>query len=215
MAVETHNSPLDPIDRQSEIMFGLLMTLTFTGTMSASLGAGATVREILIAALGCNIAWGIVDATVYLLTTAADRARGLARAAAVRAAPDDEALRLLRGFLPDPASRSLSDAEVLIIIGRLRSLPPERARVLGRDDYRAAFQVFLMVTGATLPPILPFLLVDSVPLAMRLSNGIAILMLIYIGWRLDRQISASLRWLTWIVPVIGIVMVIVTIVLGG
>ena len=76
MGTQTDRWPLDPIDRQSEVMFGLLMTLTFTGTMSVALGAGATVREILMAALGSNIAWGIVDATVYLLTTAAERRRG-------------------------------------------------------------------------------------------------------------------------------------------
>ncbi len=67
--------PLDPIDRLSEVMFGLLMALTFTGTMSVSLGDGATVRDILLAAVGCNIAWGLVDAVVYLMTTATERGR--------------------------------------------------------------------------------------------------------------------------------------------
>lgn len=75
MGTQTDHWPLDPIDRRSEVMFGLRMTLTFTGTMSVALGAGARVREMLMAALGCNIAWGLVDARVYLLKTATGRAR--------------------------------------------------------------------------------------------------------------------------------------------
>ena len=54
---------LDPATSLAEIMFGLIMTLTFT------LGAGIIIedegregaRQLLIAVIGCNIAWGIID----------------------------------------------------------------------------------------------------------------------------------------------------------
>ena len=59
---------LDPIDRLNEILFGLIMVLTFT------LAAGLTVedgpdagRELLVAAIGCNLAWGIIDGAMYLM----------------------------------------------------------------------------------------------------------------------------------------------------
>src|ERR1044072_2520074 len=53
---------LDPSDTLGEIMFGLIMTLTFT------LGAGIIIedegregaRELLVALIGCNIAWGLL-----------------------------------------------------------------------------------------------------------------------------------------------------------
>ena len=45
---------LDPISRLSEIMFGLLMTLTFTGTMSVAIGGGDDVRSVLFAALAAT-----------------------------------------------------------------------------------------------------------------------------------------------------------------
>ena len=59
---------LDPIERLSEILFGLIMTLTFT------LGAGLTIqeegregaRQLLIATIGCNIAWGVIDGVFYV-----------------------------------------------------------------------------------------------------------------------------------------------------
>jgi hypothetical protein len=217
MGTQTNHWPLDPIDRQSEVMFGLLMTLTFTGTMSVALGAGATVREILMAALGCNIAWGIVDATVYLLTTATERARGRAQARAIRTAPDPEAKAQLRALLPGQAGRAMSDEQAETILAWMRDNPPERnaGPVLQRPDYWAAVQVFLLVTGATFPPVLPFLLVDSVPLAMRLSNAVAVAMLVVIGWRLDQEMQGGRHLMRWIIPVIGLLMVAVTIALGG
>ena len=52
---------LDPIERISEILFGLIMALTFTGTLSAASAGRAEVREMLLGAIGCNLAWGLVD----------------------------------------------------------------------------------------------------------------------------------------------------------
>jgi hypothetical protein len=109
---QTDRWPLDPINRQSEVMFGLLLPLTFTGTMSLALGAGATVREILLAARGCNIAGGLVDAAVSLLTSATEHGRGRAQAAAIRAASDPGAKAQLRALMPGRAGKARGDAQV-------------------------------------------------------------------------------------------------------
>src|SRR3954463_13426323 len=82
---------LEPIDRVSEVLFGLIMVLTFTGSLSIAEAGRDDVRAMLIGALGCNIAWGIIDAILYLMTTIAARAGGLRPLRAVRAAPDAEA----------------------------------------------------------------------------------------------------------------------------
>lgn len=217
MSTQTDRWPLDPIDRQSEVMFGLLMTLTFTGTMSVALGAGATVRDILMAALGCNIAWGIVDAAVYLLTTATERARGRAQAWAIRNAPDPEAKAQLRALLPGHSGVAMTDEQAGTILAWMRDNPPAQVAgpVLRQADFRAAFQVFLLVTGATFPPVLPFVLVESVPLAMRLSNAVALGMLIVIGWRLDQQMQGERPLMRWLIPLMGSALVAVTVALGG
>jgi hypothetical protein len=208
--------PLDPIDRLSEVMFGLLMALTFTGTMSVSLGEGATVRDILLAAIGCNIAWGLVDAVVYLMTTSTERARGQTWIAAIRRADGDEARSLARQALPGRAGETLRDDELDVIVGWLRRQPEANSsRRLGGADLRAAVLIFLLVIGATFPPILPFLLTDQVMLAMRLSNAAAVAMLFGIGWFLDREIADGSYAMRWTIPFVGVIMVAVTIALGG
>jgi hypothetical protein len=210
------NWPLDPIDRLSEIMFGLLMALTFTGTISVALGEGATVRDILLAAIGCNIAWGIVDAVVYLMTTTTERARGKTRLAALKRAPDASAMSMVRSLLPEDSGKSLTEEEARTLLGWLRRQPaPSGARHLTRDDLFAAAFIFLLVCGATWPPILPFLLTDQVPLAMRLSNAIAVAMLFCIGLMFDRERGEGSTAMRLVIPIVGVILVVVTIALGG
>ena len=45
---------LDPVDRASEILFGLIMVLTFTASLSVSEAGRGDVRAMLIGALGCK-----------------------------------------------------------------------------------------------------------------------------------------------------------------
>jgi len=67
---------LDPGERLGEIIFGLIMVLTFTSTARATLGESEdSAHELLIATLGCNIAWGIIDGGMYLMSAMLDRAR--------------------------------------------------------------------------------------------------------------------------------------------
>src|SRR5882672_121903 len=76
---------LDPASSLGEIMFGLIMTLTFT------LGAGIFIdddsregaHELLIALIGCNIAWGVIDAAMYLVNELFTRGKRR------RSAPDE------------------------------------------------------------------------------------------------------------------------------
>jgi hypothetical protein len=66
---------LEPSERTAEVLFGLIMVLTFTGTLSVADAGRADVRAMLIGALGCNLAWGIIDGVLYLLSTFAQRSR--------------------------------------------------------------------------------------------------------------------------------------------
>jgi len=61
---------LDPIERISEVLFGLILVLTFTCTIRAK-GHGE-VHAVLIEALGCSLAWAIIDAGFYLLDRFSD-----------------------------------------------------------------------------------------------------------------------------------------------
>jgi VIT1/CCC1 family predicted Fe2+/Mn2+ transporter len=207
---------LDPIDRLSEITFGLLMTLTFTGSMSVALGGGESVRSILLAALGCNIAWGIVDGVMSILTGITERNRTAARARALRLADPATARRLLREALPEGAAAALSDAEADRLVQFARTRVPETtASGISAADLRAALAIFALVVLATFPPILPFLFSDDVFVAMRLSNAVAVAMLFGIGLMMDREMGPGHVQMRIAVPVVGVILVVTTIALGG
>src|SRR5262252_821582 len=58
--VKSGASQLDPIERSSEVLFGLIMVLTFTGSFRITGADHDDVHRMLLAALGCNLAWGII-----------------------------------------------------------------------------------------------------------------------------------------------------------
>jgi hypothetical protein len=67
---------LDPGERLGEILFGLIMVLTITLTTELALhDTGASARELLVAALGCNLAWGVIDGGMYVMGAMLERAR--------------------------------------------------------------------------------------------------------------------------------------------
>lgn len=68
---------LAPNERISEVLFGLIMVLTLTGSLSVADASQTEVRTMLIGAVGCNIAWGIIDSIMYLLSVLAEKERGL------------------------------------------------------------------------------------------------------------------------------------------
>src|SRR4051812_21054708 len=150
---------LDPIDRVSEVLFGLIMVLTFTGSLSVAEAGRDDVRVMLIGALGCNFAWGVIDAVLYLMGSLAEKGRGLATFRAVRPSTDPQhAQRLIAGALPPLVASILEPAELESMRQRLTQLPepPERAR-LDKKDWLGALGVFLLVFLATFPVVIPFL----------------------------------------------------------
>ena len=63
---------LSPSDRHSEMLFGLIMVLTITGTVW--LGTHST-KAIISAGIGACIAWGIVDGIIYVYSSLLERGR--------------------------------------------------------------------------------------------------------------------------------------------
>jgi len=63
-----------PGDTLGELIFGMIMVMTFTlGARLIGADEPTDGRELMIAALGCNIAWGIIDGFLYLLGAAYER----------------------------------------------------------------------------------------------------------------------------------------------
>ena len=208
---------LDPIERISEILFGVIMVLTFTSSISVAEGGHAETREVLVAALGCNIAWGIVDAAFYLMSSVIGNARGLRILRTIRENRDQSlSQRLILDALPAPVSAVLTPSEVEDLRQRLARQPdPPVHSVLNRRDLTGAFAVFLLVFLSTLPISLPFLLFAEAGFAMRASNAVAIAMLFGMGWTLGKHTGRS-GWGAGIAMVcLGLLLVAITIALGG
>jgi hypothetical protein len=66
---------LDPIELVSEVVFGVLMAMTFIGALNVAEAGQGEVRKVLVAALGCNIAWGLTDGIMYLVAMLTERSR--------------------------------------------------------------------------------------------------------------------------------------------
>lgn len=210
-------SDLDEVSRVSEILFGLFMALTFTGSLSVVSEAGE-VRTMWVAALGCNLAWGLVDAAMYLVRTSTERTRVAMLMAHVRASTQPEQGRaLLVQVLPDRLVALAGEDWIEALRRRALAAPPlprEVVRLNGRDWLTAA-GVFGLVVLATLPPVLPFVLVADATLAIRLSNLLALLMLFAGGWRLARYAGRSPWQGGFRMCVFGVLIVAAVIALGG
>jgi hypothetical protein len=83
---------LDPASRLGEILFGLIMVLTVTLTAGLTVAEGrAGVRQLLLAAIGCNLAWGIIDAVMYIMNCLTERSSKVRLIEAVQRARDNRA----------------------------------------------------------------------------------------------------------------------------
>jgi hypothetical protein len=210
---------LEPVEEVGELVFGLIMVLTFTLGAGIELGDREETRELLIAALGCNTAWGIIDAALYLVARLSERGRLHRLVRAVQAARSDEwargvVARELDQHLPPVIAPPMREALDAHVVERVRELKLERNRVTGEDLW-AALAVFWLVFLAALPAVVPFLLIQDPMIAMRASNAVLITLLFLVGWRWAGYTGAS-RWRTAIfVALLGIGLVSVAILLGG
>ena len=207
---------LTPVDRVSGVMFGLIMALTFTGSLSVATADRAEVRSMLIGALGCNTAWGLVDAVMFLLATLSERRRNLGVLNEVRRSQDSgRAHALILDAMPPVIAGAMEPTDVERIRGRLARLPATARVSLTLGDFRTALGVFLLVFLATLPVAIPFLFIPEPHRALRVSNGIALVMLFVGGYYVGRRSGGKPLWSGLGVLAIGVLLVWATIALGG
>jgi VIT1/CCC1 family predicted Fe2+/Mn2+ transporter len=178
---------LDPVDRISEILFGLIMAVTIVGSLSIATAGQNEVRTIMVAALGCNIAWGLVDAMMYLVRTATQRTRNRAFRKRIAGAAEPESARaLIARTLPDPFAMIAGPDEIEGLRRNILALQPTNGSVLRAQDFLEALGIFLLVVAATFPVVAPFVLTSDVAQAMRVSQVITLAMLFLAGFTLGR-----------------------------
>jgi VIT1/CCC1 family predicted Fe2+/Mn2+ transporter len=211
---------LSPGEQLGEVLFGLIMTLTFT------LGAGVMVgtsegasSSLLYATLGCNVAWGIIDGALLLLGRMFDRGRLARLGDAIASALDEHsALTVVAQELDDmlvPVTSERQRLELYRDVVAHVQTGPRPAPRLAREDFLAAFAVFVLVFGATFPAALPYFLIHDAWVAQRASNVLLIGVLFYFGYRWAQY--TSFRPLVAALVVVGgsVALVSIAIALGG
>jgi hypothetical protein len=215
-AAEIEEPILGPVDTICELLFGLFMALTFVGAISVVNPGNGQVRELFVTAFGCNIAWGLVDAVIFLVRTLVDRGRMLTLVRAVRVAPDaGTAHRVIEDAVSRTARELLTPAEIEAVRGRVVAMPlPDRPRFKGRD-FLSALAIFLIVVGSTVPVVLPFLLIHDLVLAKRVSHAVAVVMLFLGGIALGRYAGYGSWRVGAMTAGLGVLMVAAINALGG
>lgn len=193
------------------------MVLTFTCTINAANEGREEVGAILWAALACNVAWGIIDAFIYLFSVWMYRGEMLEAIHLIRQAKNDaEAHELIRDSLPPLMSQLLKEEHYSYFHREIINLPePPSNTVFTLRDIIGAIKIFLLVFISTFPVTVPFIFIPDVFMALRISNGIALLLLFVTGFYFGKQTHYR-SFITGLVLMgIGALLVAMTIALGG
>lgn len=208
---------LDPGERVAEILFGLIMSLTISGTISVATADRFQIRTMLIGVLGCNLAWGIIDGGMYLMARLAEKGRNILLIREVREATGREkAHRAIAEALPDPLASSFQSAQLEAMREGISRLPgvDARPRLTGRE-WLGALGVCILVIVSTFPVVIPFLVIASASLALRVSNAIAIVMLFMCGFTFARHAGMNPWVMGFTMVAVGAAGVSIAIALGG
>jgi hypothetical protein len=211
---------LSPADRLAEALCGLIMVLTFTLVAAPHMGEGREgVRNLLLATVGCNIAWGIIDGVLYVLGCISNRARRASLARGVRQAPDEASARaIVRGAL-EPGLEwmtSEADRETLYraVVRAVSETEPQKPRATP-DDWLGGVAILVVEVACTVPATLPFLLLGDRMLSLRVSNAVLLLLLFVTGYAWGKGIGVRPIKTGLVTLLLGAALVAVAIALGG
>jgi VIT1/CCC1 family predicted Fe2+/Mn2+ transporter len=208
---------LDPLERFSEILFGVIMVLTFTVSLRVARADKVQVREMLIGAMGCNLAWGLIDAIMYIMSNVSERGHSIAILKRIHRAHDPrQAKQIIIDELPPVVASVLPSSALEALRLNLRDLPEPPAHPrLTKHDWRGAIGVFSLVFLSTFPIVLPFLVIPRIRVASHVSDAIAITMLFFAGYSYGRYAGHQAWGWGLSMVIIGGLMVGLTIGLGG
>lgn len=179
---------LDPSDRLSEIMFGLIMAMTVASSTKLAAGEGILSARIVISAvLGCNLAWGVVDGIMYIFTDLLERGRLSKFVSYVKSSSPEKVVPIVENEIECTIFKSLDyEEKKRISVGLLRSISkvqPQKARIT-RDNVLGALASFLLVFGSGFIAVVPFFFMpNNVYLALKLSNVTSIIVLFGVGYQ--------------------------------
>jgi len=210
---------LDPTERLDELLFALIMALSITLGVCLASDEDTSALQVMWAVIGCNLAWGLIDGCMHIVTQMFDRSSKARLVQALRSSRDESDEVAIVGGVLDSQLSALTSADerralYLNITGRLHGSAVQRTHMVAADVYGGLAIVRLMVL-ATIPAIAPFLWLTDRLVAGRVSNGLVLLTLFGVGYGLGRSIQANPWTLGLSTAVFGLAMVIIVVLLGG
>ena len=207
---------LSPFERGSEIIFGILMAISVIAAAEIGSGNALSSRELLVAALGCNLAWGLVDGVIFLLHLQYERHRQHCLVLELRGLASEDAFRARAAAeLPPVVARSMTAESYRHLRGEVQSYAQARPAFWSRQEIAVAGLICALVFGSTFPLVVPFLFVQDPVLALRMSHAIAVGMLFILGWKIGRWSGASALASAAIFALGGAAIAVLTVALGG
>ncbi len=210
----TGRAVLSPIDRLTELLYGIILVLTFTGTLRVASQGNDDVRTTLWAAVGCSLAWGLVDGSMYVFSCLASHDHHYYLVRLLRDEPA-AARKAIMASVPSVVAQALSSADwdkVVAALGRVK-VPP-RVRVQ-RDDLVGGVAIFVLANTALLPLAAPYALIANLGLAHNISNALALVLLFAVGYWLGHYTGGRPLRVALLLVAFGLAIVAVTLALGG
>jgi len=179
----------------------------------------AGVRQLLLAAIGVNVAWGIIDGTLYIMNAMIVRCGKIRLVEGVQRASDEKtALALIQNEVEPELQKLLgpkeSEALSKSVLKHIAGAHITRT-ILTRNDVYGAIACFWLVFVACLPATLPFLFFSEPTLALRVSNFLLIATLFWVGEQWARYAGRNRFLIGSAMVMVGLGLVGIAVLLGG
>ncbi|MEZ5832086.1 MAG: hypothetical protein R3D05_12990 [Dongiaceae bacterium] len=210
---------LDPADTLGELIFGLIMVLTFTiGARLLGPDEPTDSRELLAAAIGCNLAWGIIDGFLYMLGRVYERRRLASLVERVQSVGQEPAIGMLEMEFASTLARMVVSDErrkfYASVVEAVRCAPKHKVGLTG-DDLRGAVLVCCLVLATAIPAAVPFTIINDSYAALRVSNAVLVGLLFVVGFLWGGHVGARPWQAGALVMSVGLLLVLIAIPLGG
>jgi hypothetical protein len=221
---------LYPHERLVEILYGLVIALTITSAIRVITGGGTLdssgTKLMVTTSLGAGMAWGVIDAVLYIFVAVFQRHRYTRIAGKISSAKDEsEALATIQEDLEDSLVGTLDVEDQksvyrLVLHAQRRSSKASythQPKYLGivKDDVFGAVQVFLAMLLATLVVVVPLWLIEPPHVAVIVSNIVAFAVLFIVGYTWAKHTNIRKTLFGIVLVSMGVVIVGISVVLGG
>jgi hypothetical protein len=204
----------------SEPMFGVIMVVCFTSVLRAYPQlAEQVIGIVLISALFCCIAWGLVDGVFYAWEAHYELDKKKKLQARAKSPTDTKETReLVEADLGDTIVDLMDEEDKKQIYQIVEKNVPkvDLGRVSLKDDLVTVAIAFGLVVGSSIIVILPFLIFSPVMNALKISNITGIFLLFFMGYWREEDTRFTKKLITGgFTALVALIITIVTIVLGG